>query len=236
MPIRNDNMKKFTMIVLLSCILLSLLGLIGVEKAYACSCNVPGSYTEEMEKNSHVLDATVMNKKELEQGKLDIELSVSAIWKGEAERETHVITADNSAACGYEFNIGRRYAVFAQEIEGELHVSLCSVTTQIIDESDIFTELGQPQKLPDVPKVEPTSIGDSGEIDSPSPKATAIPTSAVADGSDALSPEQIKSSVTETELVDKIDSQHSRVVMLFVSIGFVLLIGAAILLMNRRKR
>jgi len=236
MPIPKYNLKKLTTMVLLSCVLLSLLGWIGAEKAYACSCVVPGSYTEELEKNSHVLDATVMNKTEIEQGNLDIELSVSAVWKGEAERETHVITANNSAACGYEFHIGTRYAVFAQQFDGELHVSLCGVTTPIIDDSAIFTELGQPTKLPEDPTVEPTSRGDSGEKDNRASEDTAVPTSASAEGSSALSPEQIKSTVTETELEEKIDNQHSRVLMLFVSIGFVLLIGAALLLINRKKR
>jgi len=232
----NRNAMKLMTAVLLTAMLLLSLSLIGVNKAYACSCVMPGTYAEEMEKSSHVLDATVVQKTTLKQGTTDVELSVTAVWKGEAERETHVITSDNSAACGYEFNIGTRYAVFANETDGVLHVSLCSATTPIIDESSIFDELGQPEKLADEEAVDPPSKGQGDKAQAGATDASARPTFTATELTDALSPDRIQKTVSEAELVNKIDTQHTRLVIIFVVIGVLPIIAAAYLFLSRRKR
>lgn len=231
------NVKKLMMFVVLGCMLLSMLSLIGVEKAYACSCIMPGTYQEEMDKNTHVLDATVVDLKEHDQYTLDVELEVSGVWKGEAERETHILTPNNSAACGYSFNIGARYAVFAQEHDGVLHVSLCSATEPIADTSSIFDELGEPEKLPDDEQLVDPLQGKDNQAEA-TPEAATDPATTSGDHEvpDALSPDQIKNVVTEEELVEKIDTQHTRLLMVFVAVGVLFIIGAVFLFISRRKR
>jgi len=234
--VNRNAMKLMTAVLLTAMLLLSLSSMLGANKAYACSCVMPATYAEEMERNSHVLDAIVVQKSALKEGFTDVELSVAAVWKGEVERETHVVTADNSAACGYEFRIGKRYAVFANEYDGALRVSLCSATTQIIDESSIFDEFGQPEKLADEEAVDPPSKGQGDKDKVGINDASARPTFTATDLTDALSPDRIQKTVSEEELVNKIDTQHPRLVIIFVVIGVLPIIVAAYLLLRRRKR
>jgi|GEM_PF-1424705 len=230
------NVKKLMMLSLVVCMLFSMLSLIGVEKVYACSCVMKSTYAEDLEKKSHVFDATVVDKTDHDQSTLDVELAVSAIWKGEAERETHVLTAPYSDACGYEFNIGTRYAVFASEIDGALHVSFCSATTPIADMSSIFTELGQPEKLSDKQLEDPPSDENKDTDQLAAPEASDGPTATTSEGNDALSPDHIEKTITEEELVDRIDTQHTGLVMIFLVVGVLFILGAVFLLLIRRKR
>jgi hypothetical protein len=64
---------------------------------------------------------------------------VEAYWKGEASATTQLLTADNSASCGYPFVVGTRYLVYATILgdeptygglpaPGALSAHLCSRT------------------------------------------------------------------------------------------------------------
>lgn len=205
---------------LLTVIGLGAFGAFGSEKAYACSCAMFESYVDALETSSHVLDATVVAVKEKNQQQdLDVTLSVTAVWKGEAEHEMHVVTSSNSASCGYAFEAGQRYAVFANEYDGELHVSLCSATSELFDDSPIFQELGQPKELP----VDRDHV--NGELLSASPEST-----------DPLSPEQIKLNVSEEELQQQLDTRKSQLLLVFAAVGGLLLVAAVVMLMMRRRR
>lgn len=221
-----QTMRKLIAAVLLSFMLLSILGAIGAEKAYACSCLPPESYEKELEKSSHVFDAVVVSEEEDTDGNLDITLTVNAVWKGELQRETHVTTPGSSASCGYYFEVGERYAVFANEHEGKLRVFLCSATTKVSDDSSIFEELGEPKELPQLSN-EP--IETSGE---PSAPASTVGVNQ----SDSLNPDQIKLNVTAEELEQKMDAHQSRMPILFVVIGALPIVGAIVLLASRKRR
>lgn len=211
-------------------------GTLGSEKAYACSCAMFESYTDALESSSHVLDATVVNKKEKSGGKLDVALSVSAVWKGEAEQEMNVVTSASSASCGYEFETGKRYAIFAKEQDDELHVSLCSATSTLADDSAIFDELGQPQML----EYNRGSIDDGGEsAEQPAEESPTSPSNDPDAGnqpSDVTDPDQIKKTVSQAELEQRLDTRKSQLMLVFAVVGGLLIAGAAVLLVMRRKR
>lgn len=204
---------------LLTVIGLGALGAFGSEKAYACSCAMFEGYADALETSSHVLDATVVAVKEKNQQELDVTLSVAAVWKGEAEHEMQVVTASNSASCGYHFEAGKRYAVFANAYDGELHVSLCSATSELFDDSPIFEELGQPKEL----AVDRDHM--NGELLSSPPEE-----------SDPLSPEQIKLNVSEEELQQQLDTRKSQLLLVFAAVGGLLLVAAVVMLLMRRRR
>lgn len=220
--------RRLVATALLSFMLLSLLAAIGSEKAYACSCLAPESYAKELEKSTHVFDAVVADSQEGTGGNLDVTLTVQAVWKGELERETHVSTPGSSAACGYYFEVGERYAVFANEHEGRLQVLLCSATTKLSDESPIFEELGEPVELSDQDQ--------SNEPEQTSGEPSAPVSSGAVVQSDKLSPDEIKLNVTTEELEQKMDVHQSRLPILFVIIGALPIVGAIVLLVSRKRR
>lgn len=51
--------------------------------------------------------------------------------KGIASSTVEVVTAADSAACGYSFTTGDEYLVFAQRHAGRIEVSLCSSTARL---------------------------------------------------------------------------------------------------------
>ena len=68
-------------------------------------------------------------------------------WKGGEQTEITVSTAKSGAACGYGFEKGKKYLVYAgKEDKGKaLHVSLCgrTRTEKEAEKSGDFKELGE---------------------------------------------------------------------------------------------
>jgi hypothetical protein len=93
---------------------------------------------------------------------LEVDLRVGRRFKGAEADTVTVLTAENGAACGYNFEVGGTYLVYADENDGQLAVSLCSRTARIEDAADDLAALG----------------GDT----SPSPGSTSQPPPAVEPG------------------------------------------------------
>jgi hypothetical protein len=53
---------------------------------------------------------------------------VDTVLAGEVPAQVEVVTANNSAACGIDANVGTRMAIFANDDQGFLTTSLCSTT------------------------------------------------------------------------------------------------------------
>lgn len=73
--------------------------------------------------------------------------NVSKVWKGEVHEYTEVQTAVSGASCGYEFEEGEEYLVYASEgdpITGAdgLSVGLCSRTAKLADAQEDLQVLG----------------------------------------------------------------------------------------------
>ena len=64
-------------------------------------------------------------------------------WKGAAADTVTVHTPPNSAVCGYAFETGREYLVYA-EGEDALRVYLCSRTAALADAGEDLAALGAP--------------------------------------------------------------------------------------------
>jgi hypothetical protein len=57
-----------------------------------------------------------------------LSFDVETVLAGEVPAVAEVVTANNSAACGIDVNIGSRMAIFASDDQGFLSSSLCSTT------------------------------------------------------------------------------------------------------------
>ena len=55
--------------------------------------------------------------------------SVTKIWKGERSAVSEILTANNSAACGYDFQVGENYVIYADKNNNEkLYTHICTRT------------------------------------------------------------------------------------------------------------
>jgi hypothetical protein len=70
-----------------------------------------------------------------------VRFSVVTAWRGVDTREVTVSTHRSSAMCGYPFQEGEEYLVYARGGEG-LTVSLCSRTAPLADAGEDLAALG----------------------------------------------------------------------------------------------
>jgi hypothetical protein len=122
------------MLRIASLLSLALLVLAAPERARACSCMAqeqPQAFDEAVS----VFEGRVVSVSQPDaENQISVELDVVRTWKGaDAERVT-MLTASNSAACGFGFEPTQSYLVYTYEADGHERVSLCSRTAAI--ESD----------------------------------------------------------------------------------------------------
>jgi hypothetical protein len=67
---------------------------------------------------------------------------VSKVWKGPISATLAVTTARSGASCGYEFESGRDYLVYAEGTDQGLTVSLCSRTQRLSEADEDLAILG----------------------------------------------------------------------------------------------
>jgi MYXO-CTERM domain-containing protein len=95
-----------------------------------------------------------------EDGRLVVTFDVVQTWRAAGHEHVEVVTAGNSAACGYPFEIGTSYLVYASEAEGDRYVvSLCSRTAPMAASDGDRALLGS--------GVVPVDIVDDPEADEP---------------------------------------------------------------------
>ena len=114
-----------------------------VEKSLACSCvaslepvkkQIEGAFTN----SAAIFSGEVIEIKESPTNKYSvlIKLKVDKSWKGESQAEITIITAKDSAMCGYNFEVGKKYLVYANGKKDELSAYNCSRTTTFSNTGD----------------------------------------------------------------------------------------------------
>jgi len=109
------------------------------EPVYACSCIMPEPPQESLENSAAVFSGSVTSVTERGNEK-SINLTTDTFWKGEAVSDVTLSTPRDSAGCGFNFEIGKTYLIYAHENEdGSLGTTLCSRTHEIVgtDDEDI---------------------------------------------------------------------------------------------------
>lgn len=120
--------------------------------AEACSCAPPSDPRAELEHADAVFSGRVVEVDPGEQQRgfrrLAVRFALDAVWKGVPENdEVTVRTAEHSAACGYSFEPGEEYLVYAYESDsGELTTGLCTRNTPLSRAADDLAALGEPAR------------------------------------------------------------------------------------------
>ncbi len=117
--------------------------------AYACSCEEPGTPTEERDESTSVFVGAVVrvDTLTLQQGYkvVDVLFAVQRIWKGPDSTAVIVRTTVSSALCGYFFEVGEPYLVytFADSETGALWTNICTRTNALRDATEDLMALGE---------------------------------------------------------------------------------------------
>lgn len=136
-------------VVLLCGLVTSMFWLTTPRCAFACSCAAPGPPKSELSLSEavfagHVIDiekpsGTLMSSVD----PISVTLQVSTVWKGPAYKTMVVQTVRESASCGFPFEIGQDYLIYARGTEAKRMVSLCSRTQLLTDAAEDIRQFGQ---------------------------------------------------------------------------------------------
>lgn len=130
--------RTFSIVTLLTALLM----LVNVPRVSACSCAGGLPLIDHITNASAIFSGRVaeLSPEEAPASTLapDVQLpgtlvyqtsvDINQIWKGPTGLQLSVNTALDAAACGYPFQPGAEYLIYAYEHEGNLHTSLCSNT------------------------------------------------------------------------------------------------------------
>jgi hypothetical protein len=116
-----------------------------------CSCIPPVPPREALGQADAVFAGRVVSVTERREGGpafpgrpyLEVRIVPERRWKGAAGDTVTVATSDNSASCGYAFEQGRDYLVYAGG-EDALRVFICSRTRPLADAAEDVAALGAP--------------------------------------------------------------------------------------------
>lgn len=146
-------MNKFIYISLV----LAIIFIASAEKTFACSCLLVDTPLETQiqkafEGSTSVFSGEVISIEPKGEYEVSVKIKTSKVWKGERSKEFTVNTANQSAMCGYYFEVGKKYLVYANRSGEVLMTTSCS-RTAVFDESGDAKYLNKflqdPKKLPD---------------------------------------------------------------------------------------
>ena len=105
---------------------------LGPRLASACSCAAPPGPLEALEQADAVFTGEVTGtSRQLRNSSVATRIRLIRSYKGGMQSSVTIYSADNSAACGFSFEKGKKYLVYAYEGEGELRTSICTRTTTL---------------------------------------------------------------------------------------------------------
>lgn len=143
--------------------------LASITLASACSCLASGSPQESLEAADAVFTGEVTQIRSVGQT-YHVTFDVSERWKGPNKTVLDVSTATSSAACGYGFQEGEAYLVYAHEDSDRLKTGICSRTALLADAEEDLAAFGGGET--------PRTSGTNND-----PNSTGIPDIAVVLGS-----------------------------------------------------
>ena len=121
---------------------------------FACSCFQPEGVPIEKQvreaytKSSAVFVGEVTEVvKKPETHSVTVRFKVEKSWNKKFQKEIIVSTASESNLCGYAFEVGKKYLVYAAENNGNLTTNLCTRTAAVSSNKDIaiLNKIKKPQ-------------------------------------------------------------------------------------------
>ena len=149
-----DKVRAYLLLVTLAVVVTGLWFLASPAPSYGCSCIVPGTPSEELEKSAAVFTGKVLSIEKNQRlkipvvssddptdiaRKLKVNFQVDRVWKGYASETMSLGTAQYGASCGFTFVEGGEYLVYSRD---GATVSLCSRTKLISDAQEDLDALG----------------------------------------------------------------------------------------------
>jgi hypothetical protein len=144
----GDSMTNTKRFILCSLILLSFM-VVNTESAHACSCVIPGAPDVELARSTAVFSGRVVARDEpgglivSSADPVEVTFEVYAVWKGPAYSTITITTARSGASCGYVFEEGEQYLVYADGSADNLTVSMCSRTQPLEWAEEDLAALGE---------------------------------------------------------------------------------------------
>ena len=132
---------------------------LSAEVAVACSClPIPDSAIAELERHDNVFSGRVRSvnvetDEERNSPVLFVDFEVRQVWKGEEiGASTTVLTRPTGVECGFSFELGKEYLVYASWNNeamrlGYAKVSVCSRTRLLSEAAGDLSELGVPTSI-----------------------------------------------------------------------------------------
>ncbi|HEY8559719.1 MAG TPA: hypothetical protein VIL74_04895 [Pyrinomonadaceae bacterium] len=76
-----------------------------------------------------------------------VKFKVYKFWKGAMKDEIIVTTAANSAMCGFNFETGRRYTVYANDAGNGLQTTICTRTAASDPDAKYLNKIKKPKEI-----------------------------------------------------------------------------------------
>lgn len=110
-------------------------------KAFACSCVQPRPPAQALEESAAVFTGRVVDVEPVVSGS-NVQFSVDRAWKGVSSTSVKITTSQIGGACGYPFDEGTKYVVYAHGSES-LETSICTRTQPVADAYEDLAYLGE---------------------------------------------------------------------------------------------
>lgn len=113
------------------------------DTSYACSCIAPTGRVKTQVTNAYKDSAAILMGRVISMEKTPdgnywlLKLAVQTTWKGTSTSEITIKTALDSAMCGYRFEDGKEYLVYAHGTATDLFVGNCSRTALMSENTDL---------------------------------------------------------------------------------------------------
>jgi hypothetical protein len=125
------------------------------ERSYACSCVASPAPVKKQVQAAFTGSTAVFSGEavEIRESATDkntvlVRFKATQSWKGEFMKEITIATAKESSMCGYSFEVGKKYLIYANGSKVELSVDNCSRTTGLTNNGDVKYLAKLKQKKP----------------------------------------------------------------------------------------
>jgi hypothetical protein len=115
----------------LACGMLWVGGLLAPAAVEACSCLPIEDVTKEFDKYAVIFLGEAVEERAAGEHSREAAFRVAQVWKGQRAKRLTVGSASQAAACGYPFQAGRHYVVFAHATRATLSTNSCSPTARM---------------------------------------------------------------------------------------------------------
>ena len=131
-------MKRVIFIALLSCMFL----FASAADSFACSCQLSPAPMKKQVKDAYtdayaVFSGEILEITSKDEWSVTVKIKVEKSWKGGFSEEMTINTNKQSSMCGYSFEVGKKYLVYAYGIKDDLGTTNCSRTTVLSGTKDI---------------------------------------------------------------------------------------------------